>query len=357
MSSDDKILGNCFIYARVSTREQSEEGSSIETQIEICKEEALKRRLYVVDTFIDRAISGRTFKRAGLTSMLDGLMKGMYIITYSFNRLGRNTKQILDLYDDVRQRGCKIICQKEPHINDDSETGKLIRQILASIYEWEANAAQNRSQAVIKSKDRGGELIKHEGFGFDIYVLNGRKYPYPVAHLQEALTFIIKQWEAEHRTPWKEIAKELTRRGIRPKKAISWTRNCIVGVYETAIKTRKELNQPKYMSEEYASLYEKYKASMRVPRGDITEFIDKSTGYFDYLRYFGNRYDTSSVYAPTIDEMKQDIKNGILVTNPETEKVIMSQGDITKESMDSFKAMTKGMSPEKISQMAKVYFN
>ncbi|OGK41519.1 hypothetical protein A2954_00765 [Candidatus Roizmanbacteria bacterium RIFCSPLOWO2_01_FULL_37_12] len=62
-------MKNCFIYLRVSTLEQSNEGFSIENQKRTCIEFAKLKGYHVKQVFIDDK-SGRTTDRPALQEML-----------------------------------------------------------------------------------------------------------------------------------------------------------------------------------------------------------------------------------------------------------------------------------------------
>lgn len=78
-------MGEIIGYARVSTREQN-----LSSQIDALNNAGCIR------IFTDK-ISGKEFKREGLTACLDYLRADDTLVIYRLDRLGRSVKEMLDL--------------------------------------------------------------------------------------------------------------------------------------------------------------------------------------------------------------------------------------------------------------------
>ena len=78
------------IYARFSSHNQTEQ--SIEEQIRVCKEYAEKNDIVIVDTYIDRAMTGTNDNRPDFQQMIkDSASKEWQnIIVYKLDRFSRN---------------------------------------------------------------------------------------------------------------------------------------------------------------------------------------------------------------------------------------------------------------------------
>lgn len=61
-------MKNTVIYARYSSERQTEQ--SIEGQLRVCNEYAERNGLKIVDTYIDRAMTGRNDQREAFQKML-----------------------------------------------------------------------------------------------------------------------------------------------------------------------------------------------------------------------------------------------------------------------------------------------
>ena len=78
------------IYARYSGANQTEQ--SIEGQLRACREYAAREKLVVADTYVDRAISGKTDARPAFQQMIADAKKGLFgkILVYKLDRFSRD---------------------------------------------------------------------------------------------------------------------------------------------------------------------------------------------------------------------------------------------------------------------------
>src|SRR3990167_6952541 len=107
---------NSVIYARVSSKEQEQEGYSIPAQLKLLNEYALKNGYKVVKEFIDV----ETAKRAGRENfnlMIDFLKKSPHVILCEkTDRLSRNFRDMATLEELVESNDCTIVFVKENNI-------------------------------------------------------------------------------------------------------------------------------------------------------------------------------------------------------------------------------------------------
>jgi len=96
------------IYARYSSENQRD--ASIEDQVEICRRYAERQSWTVTDTYDDRAASGASRFRAGLSRMLSDAEAGRFdvLICESIDRLGRKIADVADLFDRLTFRGIQL---------------------------------------------------------------------------------------------------------------------------------------------------------------------------------------------------------------------------------------------------------
>lgn len=83
------------IYARYSCERQTEQ--SIEGQLRICNEFAEKNDLRIVDTYIDRAMTGTNDHRPEFQRMLSDSDKPQIwdiVLVYALDRFGRNSIEV-----------------------------------------------------------------------------------------------------------------------------------------------------------------------------------------------------------------------------------------------------------------------
>ena len=83
-------MQTAVIYARYSSERQSEQ--SIEGQIRECMEYAKRHNITIVDTYIDRAMTGKNDNRKDFQRMLKDASKKAWnaVLVYKFDRFSRN---------------------------------------------------------------------------------------------------------------------------------------------------------------------------------------------------------------------------------------------------------------------------
>ena len=71
-------MKTAVIYARYSSNSQTEQ--SIEGQLNVCNKFAQDNGLYIVDTYIDRAMTGTNDNRPAFQQMLSDSERGKWVI-------------------------------------------------------------------------------------------------------------------------------------------------------------------------------------------------------------------------------------------------------------------------------------
>lgn len=134
-----------FGYIRVSSEEQN-----LQRQVEAMQEAGI-----TMDKVFSDKKSGKDMEREALKQLLSIVREGDCIHVVDITRLGRNTKDIVTLIDDLDKKGITIISIKEG-VNTSTPTGKLIITIIGALSEME--------RANIKERQREGIAIaKREG--------------------------------------------------------------------------------------------------------------------------------------------------------------------------------------------------
>src|ERR1051325_2492212 len=99
------------IYARVSTREQADTGTSLQGQGEACRPFAQNNNYTVVCEVAEDA-SGTTLQRRGLDEIRDKAARGEFdaLIIYAVDRLSRDDTNMLVVVKELRSRGITLEC-------------------------------------------------------------------------------------------------------------------------------------------------------------------------------------------------------------------------------------------------------
>lgn len=139
------------IYVRVSHRDQSH--ASQLPDLERWASAHDGPTAWFKDTF-----TGRTMNRPGMDSLLEQLRAGKLcrIVVWRLDRLGRTTKGLCQLFDELRERKVDLVSLKDG-FSLDSPAGRLHARILASVAEYETEIRAERvaaGQAVARKKGK-----------------------------------------------------------------------------------------------------------------------------------------------------------------------------------------------------------
>lgn len=132
-------------YARVSTKEQS---LSVQTN-------ALFE--YGCQHIFEDVESGRKTFRSSLTDMLGQLQKGDTVVVWKLDRLGRTTKQLIDLTFRFKENQITFISIKE-QLNTSTPLGKFYFTLMAGLAEMEVDLIRERTMAGLEVARKQGRV-------------------------------------------------------------------------------------------------------------------------------------------------------------------------------------------------------
>ena len=130
-------------YIRVSTTDQN-----------TIRQEVLMEALGVEEIYIDR-ISGKNTNRPELQKMMNYVRKGDIVIVESISRFARNTKDLLELVEQLNEKEVEFISQKEA-IDTSTPSGKFMLTIFAAVAELEREyLLQRQREGIAAAKAQG----------------------------------------------------------------------------------------------------------------------------------------------------------------------------------------------------------
>lgn len=153
-------------YLRVSTDEQKESGLGIEVQRSRCINTALGKGWPEPVVYPDEGISGTkdASKRPALQRLLTDAREGKVdaVIILSLDRLGRKTRLVLDLVEELTACGVVLVSCKES-LDTQTATGKFVLSLFASLAQLERDLIAERTKAALGEKrkqdgEAGGRL-------------------------------------------------------------------------------------------------------------------------------------------------------------------------------------------------------
>lgn len=130
-------------YVRVSTKEQN-----------TARQEGLMKVLGVDKIYIDR-MSGKDTERPALQDMMKFAREGDSVVVESISRFARNTKDLLELTEELNNKHVQFISQKE-NIDTNTPAGKFMLTIFGAVAELEREYIRQRQK-------EGIEIAKEQG--------------------------------------------------------------------------------------------------------------------------------------------------------------------------------------------------
>lgn len=151
-------------YIRVSTQEQN-----------TIRQEVLMQELGAEQVFIDR-MSGKSMDRPELKRLMTFVRTGDFVIVESISRFARNTKDLLELIEQLQQKEVQFVSKKEA-IDTTTPTGKFMLTVFGAVAELER-------EYILQRQREGIAIAKANG------VYKGRK---PIQ--RAAFETIVTQWQ------------------------------------------------------------------------------------------------------------------------------------------------------------------
>lgn len=130
-------------YIRISTIGQN-----------TARQEVLMQELGVEKVFIDR-MSGKNADRPQLKEMMAFVRQGDTVIVESISRFARNTRDLLELVEQLTKKGVEFISKKEA-IDTTTPTGKFMLTIFGAVAELEREyILQRQAEGIAIAKEKG----------------------------------------------------------------------------------------------------------------------------------------------------------------------------------------------------------
>ncbi|NEU30142.1 recombinase family protein [bacterium LRH843] len=125
-------------YARVSTQDQS-----LDLQLDAL-EKAGCEKIY------KEKLSGMNDERPELRRLLQYARKGDVLVVYKLDRLGRSTKRLIELSEELEERGIELVSIRDS-IDTTTAVGKAMFKMLAVLAEMERDLISERTRAGLES--------------------------------------------------------------------------------------------------------------------------------------------------------------------------------------------------------------
>ncbi len=144
------------IYIRVSTKEQAEEGYSLQAQREACMKYLDEHGWTFVNEYQDAGESARTANRPAFQKMLSEMVDDGVnaLVIHKLDRLARNIEDHAAVRARLRGAGVELVSVTENL--ESTASGKLVEGILASLSEWYSNNLSTEVKKGLNAKVKAG---------------------------------------------------------------------------------------------------------------------------------------------------------------------------------------------------------
>ncbi len=203
-------MKTAVIYARYSSDNQTEQ--SIEGQLRVCQQYAKTNDIIILDTYIDRAMTGTNDARPDFQKMLkdSGKKQWDYVIVYKLDRFSRDKYEATIHKHTLRENGVKLLSAME-NIPDTPE-GIILESLLEGMNQYySAELSQKVLRGLQESYIKGHTTGGRRTYGYDIVDKKAVINEFESNIVREIFT------KFANGQTGKSIAESLISRGIRTK--------------------------------------------------------------------------------------------------------------------------------------------
>lgn len=217
-------MGATAIYARVSTDEQAEHGTSLDEQVRLCRQRAVGDAEII--EFVDAGLTGTSMDRPQLRALLDKVKRRAVnrVIVYDPDRLSRNVTHLLLIVDELRRSGVEI-----EFVNfqaDLSPDGRLLFTVRGAISEFEAHRIKQRMYGGKQARARLGQVAAGTciyGYRLDRMTKHWEEEPH-----ESQVIRLMFEWALTDGT-W-GIAQRLNSQGVPARFGGRWSQSSVIGI-------------------------------------------------------------------------------------------------------------------------------
>lgn len=203
-------MKTAVVYARYSCDRQNEQ--SIDGQLRVCQDYADKNNIIILDTYIDKAMSGTNDDREDFQRMLKDSDKKLwdYVLVYKLDRFSRNKYEMAIHRKRLKDNGIAIISAME-NIPDGPE-GILLESLLEGMNQYYSEElSQKTKRGMNETRLKGNFIGGLVNYGYE---RDGQKLKINPDEAE-----ILKQIFSDYANGKKacDIVRELNNKGLKNK--------------------------------------------------------------------------------------------------------------------------------------------
>ena len=152
-----------FLYIRVSTQEQAQEGYSVSEQKERLIAYCKAHRWLIVEIYVDPGYSGSNLNRPGIQKLMADIKDCDIVLVYKLDRLSRSQRDTLYLIEDVFLPNNTDFVSMQESFDTSTPFGKAMIGLLAVFAQLEREQIKERTRMGRAARARTG---LHHGGGY-----------------------------------------------------------------------------------------------------------------------------------------------------------------------------------------------
>ena len=219
------------LYGRVSTDRQ-EKQETIKSQVDALREYADSKGYVIRKEYADDGYSGELLNRPSLDRLMNDAKSQLFdiVLIHSADRLARKLAYQLLLQDTLKRYGVKVLYLNRPDSKDTLEDN-LLNGFEGLFAEYEKGKILERTHRGKLNKARSNQLVtSFAPFGY-VYVpvdkKNSTPARYEINESEAATVRLIFDLFVNSKMSIRTIAKELTKRNIKPNRSTVWRTSSI----------------------------------------------------------------------------------------------------------------------------------
>lgn len=154
------------IYVRVSTEGQTEDGGSLESQEQRCRDLCRARGYDVAHVYVDAGVSGGSIERSALAQLREDVRSGRVgvVVVYALDRLSRSQRDTLTLLEEFEASGAGLAAASQS-FDTTTPTGRAMLGMLAVFAELQRAEIRDRTRSALAAKKAKGEAVGRAPYG------------------------------------------------------------------------------------------------------------------------------------------------------------------------------------------------
>lgn len=253
-------MKTAVIYARYSSDSQSEQ--SIDGQLRVCEEYAQRNNILILNTYIDRAMTGTNDNRPDFQKMIkdSNRREWDYVLVYKLDRFSRNKYESTMHKRTLKNNGVTLLSAME-NIPDTPE-GIILESLLEGMNQYfSAELSQKVRRGMKETRLKGNFTGGHLLYGYDL-----KDHKVIINESQaEVVRYIYEQFSLGIYV--KNIIKSLTEKGIY-KNGKPFARNTVYNIlknekYSGIYRHNGEVFENMYPQIVPTEIYQKVRAKIK----------------------------------------------------------------------------------------------